>query len=67
MDKIMEICRQALEKAGYEIYGYSDTYQKFTVQSDDGDVVVDFNEYQNFLRGEDTMKNMEHIIFGLLT
>lgn len=44
MDKIMEICRQALEEMGYEIYGYSDTYQKFTVHSDDGDVVVDFNE-----------------------
>lgn len=44
MDEIMEICQRALEDAGYEIYGYSEVYQKFTVKTDTEDVVVDFLE-----------------------
>lgn len=44
MDKIMEICQEALEEAGYEVYGYSEAYQKFTVKTGSEDVVVDFSE-----------------------
>ena len=45
LERIMEICRNALENEGYEIYGYSETYEHFTVSVDGGeDVVVDFRE-----------------------
>jgi hypothetical protein len=43
MDNVMKICMEALENAGYEIYGYSEAYQKFTVSTNEGEVKVDFD------------------------
>lgn len=44
IEKIMQICNAALEKAGYETYGYSEAYGKFTVSCDgEEDVTVDFD------------------------
>lgn len=44
MEEVMRICEEALEKAGYEIYGYSEAYQHFTVRVGNEDVLVDFKE-----------------------
>ncbi|MDO5540571.1 MAG: hypothetical protein Q4F83_10965 [Eubacteriales bacterium] len=44
VEEIMEICHEALKEAGYETYGYSETYQHFTVRTDEEDIVVDFRE-----------------------
>lgn len=42
VEEIMRICCDALEENGYEVYGYSETYEEFTVKTDDGEVIVDF-------------------------
>lgn len=42
--EIMNICVNALEDKGFQIYGYSNTYQRFTVNTDKGDIKVDFSE-----------------------
>lgn len=44
VEEIMRICRDALEESGYEVYGYSEAYEKFVVRADDGDVIVDFEQ-----------------------
>lgn len=41
---IMEICSEALEKAGYIIEGYSEGYKNFTVSNGNDAVEVDFKE-----------------------
>lgn len=42
--RIMDICVDALECEDFEIYGYSDGYQRFTVKTNKGDIRVDFGE-----------------------
>ena len=44
IEQIMQICQQALEEAGYETYGYSEAFGKFTVKADECDVTVGFDE-----------------------
>lgn len=44
IERIMEICTDALRCEDFEIYGYSAGYQRFTVKTDKGDIQVDFDE-----------------------
>lgn len=42
--RIMGICVDALQCEDFEIYGYSECYQRFTVKTSKGDIRVDFDE-----------------------
>lgn len=41
--RIMDICVDALKCEDFEIYGYSEGYQRFTVKTNKGDICVDFD------------------------
>lgn len=43
IERIMDICVDALQCEDFDVYGYSKGYQSFTVKTNKGDVSVDFD------------------------
>ncbi|WP_347008037.1 hypothetical protein [Coprococcus eutactus] len=44
MEKVMRICERALEEKGYDVYGFSLGYEKFSVSDGKNSISVDFSE-----------------------
>ncbi len=44
IETVMDICSEALEKAGYTVSEYSETYQRITVTDGGYSISVDFDE-----------------------
>lgn len=42
--RVMDICVDALRCEDLEVYGYSESYQRFTVKTSKGDIRIDFDE-----------------------
>lgn len=44
MEKVMRICERTLEEKGYDVYGFSLGYEKFSVSDGKNSISVDFSE-----------------------
>lgn len=44
MEKVMCICERALEEKGYDVYGFSLGYEKFSASDGENSISVDFSE-----------------------
>lgn len=44
MEEVMRTCEKALAEKGYDVFGFSLSYEKFSVSDGENNITVDFSE-----------------------